>query len=525
MAKYSGKSASSTTRGRTPSAPVSTTDERVATYNGDPSFARDAKSELFVLAVNFMGEQENTFYETGSDRQSRFVALLHQVTQQDAKWMQKFIPFLRNDAYMRTASVVAAVEYVRAGGPEGASVVDSAIKRGDEPAELLGYYWASNGGRKTLAKQVRLGLAQAANRLFTEFNSLKYDGTSRGIRFADVLEVTHPKATSPEQNWLFQYLLDQRHHGDWSHMAMAEALPMVAANRSMRTIEPEKRREYLRAHPDALRQAGFTWESVSEWLGKGSMDAEAWEAMIPTMGYMALLRNLRNFDEAGVSDETAARLSMHLSEPQQVAKSMQFPYRFYTAYKNTNSTRWAHALDRALDLSTSNIPKLKGRSLVLIDVSGSMTTPMSGRSTMQMCEAAGVFGVAQFRAAGFEGNIVVFGESSADITMRKGTSVLKGTALAMQNHGVGHSTNLWPALTRHYAGHDRVFCFTDMQANYAGVKPHLNVPVYFWNLAGYRPAATVGSNGVYEMGGLSDVTFRQIALLEASKDASWPWEM
>ena len=31
------------------------------------------------------------------------------------------------------------------------------------------------------------------------------------------------------------------------------------------------------------------------------MDAEAWEAVIPSMGVMALVRNLRNFDQAGIA--------------------------------------------------------------------------------------------------------------------------------------------------------------------------------------------------------------------------------
>lgn len=538
MAKYSGKNATSTGRAvtRTATAPITTTDQRTSTYNGAEAFVRDAKSELFVLAVNFMGEQENTFYETGNDRQKRFVSLIQAVTKQDPEWMQHFIPFLRDEAYMRTASVVALVEYARAGGPNADVLIERVLRRADEPGELLGYYWSTNGGRKTIAEQIKRGLALSAVKLFNEFNALKYDGVSRGIRMGDVIELVHPNLSDDAQNQLFTYLLDRRHHPD-NIRAEVALLPQIQANRNLRKLDSNKRREWLRKNgSDGLKAAGMTWEALSEWL-PGGMDSEAWESMIPSMGYMALLRNLRNFDQAGVSDKVADSVIARLIDPEQVAKSMQFPYRFYSAFKNTNSTRWARALDTALDLSCSNIPKLTGRSLVLIDLSGSMATPMSGKSDMKMCEAAALFGVAQFRAAGFSGDIVQFGATSKRLNLNKGYSVLKGTEYASENHGVGHSTEMWQALQAHYSGHDRVFIFTDMQADYfvgrraydhSGSEELLRSvkgPVYFWNLAGYsRSAAETGSNGIYEMSGLSDVTFRQIALLEASKSAGWPWE-
>lgn len=528
MTKYSGKTAS-TTRARTPQAPIKTTDQRTTTYNGAEAWVRDAKSELFVLAVNYMGEQEQTYYESGNARQGRFVSLIHQVTKEDPDWVQSFIPFLRDEALMRTASVVALVEYARAGGPDADLLIGRVLRRADEPAELLGYYWSTNGGRKTISERIKRGLALSAAKLYNEFNALKYDGVSKGIRFGDVIELSHPNLTDEWQDHLFTYLLDRRHHPD-DIRAEVGALPMVSANRALRQLPSDKRRAWLvKNGNEGLKAAGMTWESLSEWL-PGGMDAQAWESMIPSMGYMALLRNLRNFDEAGVSDKVAATVITRLTDPDQVAKSMQFPYRFYSAYKQVTSNRWSQALDTALDLSTSNIPKLKGRTLVLIDLSGSMSSSLSMKSSMLLWEAAAVFGTAQFRAAGFEGNIVGFGDFGQEIAMRKGTSVLKGVdAVKAVSGRIGYGTAMWPTVRDHYSNHDRVFLFTDMQANsFRGVETVLskiNGPVYFWNLAGYgRSAAPVGSGGVYEMAGLSDVTFRQIALLEASRDAGWPWE-
>src|SRR5215510_5194381 len=77
------------------------------TAEGGEGYIRDTKSELFLLAVtNMVGE--DTFYEGAGARDGRFRDLIHQVTLADPDWMARFVPWLRADANMRSASVVAA---------------------------------------------------------------------------------------------------------------------------------------------------------------------------------------------------------------------------------------------------------------------------------------------------------------------------------------------------------------------------------------------------------------------------------
>ncbi|GII04032.1 TROVE domain-containing protein [Planobispora takensis] len=111
----------------------------------------------------------------------------------------------------------------------------------------------------------------------------------------------------------------------------------------------------MAADPDRLRSAGMTWEALAGRL-QGPMDARAWQSVIPSMGYMALLRNLRNFDESGVPDEVAGQIVAKLTDPGEVARSRQLPFRFYSAYRNAPSLRWGHALDGALTKATANLP-------------------------------------------------------------------------------------------------------------------------------------------------------------------------
>ena len=102
------------------------------------------------------------------------------------------------------------------------------------------------------------------------------------------------------QSALFKHLLDRRHHDD--AVADPTVLPMLAAAAALDAVPVDDRRDVLRERgASALAEAGFSWERLSGWL-PGGMDAEAWEAVIPSMGVMALVRNLRNFDEAGIAE-------------------------------------------------------------------------------------------------------------------------------------------------------------------------------------------------------------------------------
>ena len=128
------------------------------------------------------------------------------------------------------------------------------------------------------------------------------------------------------------------------------------------------------------------------------MDAEAWEAVIPSMGAMALVRNLRNFDQAGIHEAAVERVIAKITDANEVAKARLFPYQVWAAYPHAPSDNWKRALGRTLDLTVANIPTLDG-TLVVIDTSGSMQAPVSNRSQLQRVEVAAVMAMATAKRA------------------------------------------------------------------------------------------------------------------------------
>ncbi|QLY34276.1 TROVE domain-containing protein [Nocardia huaxiensis] len=509
------------------------------THQGAPGYERTPQSELFLLAVsNMVGE--NTFYESGAARDSRYAALIHEATLTDPEWTARFLRWLRTEANMRSAALVGAAEFTVArlvAEQPGMSrqVIDSVLQRADEPGELIAY-WHANHGR-ALPKPVKRGIADAVGRLYNERALAKWDSAARSIRFGDVLELVHaaPSADKPWQGALFAHAIDRRHNRE---KAIPDGLSMLRAREALLSIPVAKRRNQF-SNPErvreTLRAAGMTWESVAGWL-QGPMDSKVWEALIPSMGYMATLRNLRNFDEAGVSDVVAVDVAARLADPAQVAASRQLPMRFLSAYRAAPSLRWGHALEQALNHSLASVPALPGRTLVLIDTSGSMESVFSKDGSLRFWDAAVVFGLALASRCA-DADVVSYSQGgrwynqtypdSLVFPTRAGESVLRAVdRWKSDGYFIGGGTDTAGAVRRHFAGHDRVVILTDEQATGHDVGRALpaRVPLYTWNLAGYRHGhAPSGSRNRHAFGGLSDAAFAMIPLIEAGENADWPF--
>lgn len=507
------------------------------TYEGGNAFLRDKKSELFLLAVvNFYGQ--NTFYENASDRDKRYAKLIHEVAEVDPAWVVEMLTWLRGrEGNIRTAAIVGAAEFVKArlkvesaaGRGLNRQVIRDVLQRADEPGELLAY-WTTHYGRK-IPKPVKRGVADAAKRLYTEYSLLKYDTASKGWRFGDVIEMTHASfdPDKPWQNDLFRYAIERRQKRD---NPIPKSLTMIRSNADLRAKGTEA--EWIDSN--RLSQAGMTWEDALSAKGDQIDKKKLWEAIAPSLGYMAILRNIRNMDEAGVSDDVVDKLLTKISDPNEVAGSRQFPFRFYSAHRAAPSQRWGYALDKALTLCMSNLPEFKGRTLILVDTSGSMSgTNLSEKSQVRYVDTAALFGVAlALRNPGADLRGFASGEFDHKIT--KGGSVLKEMEKFTSRIGeVGHGTDIQGAVKRSLARdikYDRIIILTDMQTfsggwGYRGSVSDAapaNVPMYGFNLAGYASTAIQsGTKNRHELGGVTDATFKMIPLLEAGRNADWPW--
>ena len=496
------------------------------TFNGAAGYARNTISELFLLAVsNMVGE--DTFYEKADKRDPRFVQLVQQaVAEGQVDWLSRFIPWLRHTANMCSASLVAAVEGAKAmaaaGAPGGRQLIARTLARADEPGEAIAYYHSTYG--RGLPKAIKRGIGDAVANLYTEYNALKYDTASKGLRFGDVIELTHPKPKSFEQGDLFKVLLARGHKRE--NIDIPDSLSMLIANAALRKTAAATPQMLL--NTARLRQAGMTWEDVLSLAGDKIGKKELWEALIPTMGFMALLRNLRNFDEAGIKGDMAMWVNGILTDPDRVAKSRQLPMRFLSAHRNMISNRWSGSLDVALDLSLNNVPTFTGKTLILIDTSSSMNDKMSGKSELLRRDAAVMFGLALARRC-HESTVASFAGTTKVFPTKTGESLLKGIDRFSSTHFIGGGTNTAGAILQYAAGHERVIVVTDEQADaHQGSMVPAGTNMVTFNLGGYKfghaPSGGVhGKGNLTTIGGLSDAAFTLLPALEAYGRGQWPF--
>lgn len=519
---------------------------------GASGFGRTPLSDLYLLSISGTVTAD-TFHEKGAARQDRYIDLLRGVALLDQDNATAMLPWLRSDGYMRTAAVLGAAEVAktlcdqhRYKGVE--DMVDGVLQRADEPGEFLAYWFSIAGKAWPKRYQaVKRGLKRAVSRLYTEYSYGKWDSSRRAYRFADVIDIVHPAPKDQAQSDLFRLILDRRHGHTGT---LTPRLAMFGSLKQWRAQAADIPKGVSRADlaasrlldPAVIKAAGLTWEDVMSELGSKVDKKLLWEAMIPVMAPGALIKNLRNFDENGVSDVAADEVAKVLTSTDRIRRARLFPYRFLAAHRAVPSLRWGHVLERGLAASLDLVPALNGKTLILVDRSPSMfpghafSTPHKGDITL--ADQAALFGAA-LAVKAQDATLVAFGGTSRKIPVPRGASVLK----VVESFGREiNYTDIPAAVKANFTSeYTRVVIVTDEQSRPGHFVRHdshgwrndemkiddlipAHIPVHMWNMAGYSASILeTGGTNRHSFGGLSDSSFALIDLVERGKNAPWPW--
>ena len=483
----------------------------VSNYEGEKAFVLTPQLELYSAIVT--AALTDNFYESANAKLQRITEL---IAKNDAKFVAKLAVYSREKMHLRSVPIVLAVELAKqhSGDSLVSAVTARVIQRADEITELLAYYAKSNHRKNVkqlnkLSKQLQKGLAEAFNR-FDEYQFAKYNRAA-AVKLKDALFLVHPKAKDETQQALFDKIVK-----------------------------------------DEL-QTPYTWEVEMSALGQQKFEStkqkkEAikgkWEELIFSnkIGYMALLRNLRNMLEADVSKEALNKVCCYLSNANAVAKSRQLPFRFLSAYrelkelKNGNVSSVLNALEDAVLQTAANIVGYDENTKVVIaaDVSGSMQTPVSARSKVQRFDIGLMLAMLlQSRCA----NVMtgMFGDSWKVINVAKKNIIGNVVEFHRREGEVGYATNGYLVvedLLRRNHVVDKVMMFTDCQLwnsnnntnisnvwkKYKMVAP--NAKMYLFDLAGYgNTPLNVMRDDVYLISGWSDKIFEVLNEIENGGEA------
>ena len=282
---------------------------------------------------------ENEFYEDGQKIADRIVELCKDPSIEVGDIALLAIE-ARNVMHLRHAPLLLLCGIIERG--RGQSVVQDAIvaviQRADELAELVSMYWRS--GKRPFSAQMKRGLARA----FLKFDAYalgKYDRAAK-VKLKDVLFLCHAKPDTPERAEMWKKLIDG-------------------------TLES----------PD-------TWEVN---LSGGADKKATFERLLTDnkLGYLALLRNVRGMVEAGVD-----RKLLEGAIRARVGSARVLPFRYVAAARACPTLE--HVIDEAMLAATALMPKLGGKTVVIVDVSGSMRHPLSAKSELTRLDTACALG-------------------------------------------------------------------------------------------------------------------------------------
>jgi 60 kDa SS-A/Ro ribonucleoprotein len=423
---------------------------------------------------------EDNFYESGVSVADRIKALVSACAPAD---VAALAIEARTVHHLRHVPLLLVRELLRtkAGRIVGDTIAE-VIQRPDEIAELVSIYWQEMQG-KMLPKQLRLGLARAF-RKFDAYQLAKWDSADRPVRLRDVLFLCHGKPAGGRNG--YGKLRRRESPIDRSALNDAERLYLDLVDGKLPV-------------PD-------TWETrLSSGMDKGA----TFETLLreKKLGYMALLRNLRNMEQGGVPVDLITSAII-----EGASKGKALPFRYIAAYGKAQSPSVKAALDTAMLASLQGMPRLTGNTMILVDVSSSMHAALGGKSESSRMDAA--CGIAILLRGVCDGaHVATFSNKVVSVGGEEGMKL--GTAIfTSQPHG---GTMMGLAISMANCVHyDRLIVITDEQTADVIPQARAGIPSYIINVAPHRNGVGY-DKGYIKIDGFSEAVVAYIQALEGAR--------
>jgi len=453
-----------------------TTNKTINKAGGVAYKQTDKLSFVSILLTSFLKDQ---FYRSTDETIEELVALFNGV---DKKFAAKTALFARTKFGMRSVSHLVAGEIAKSVKNETwtKKFFDKIVYRPDDMTEIMSYYLSKYS--KPIPNSLKKGFALALSR-FDDYKMAKYRGEKSELSLVDIVNLVHPKNTETIKKLVNGEL------------------------KSTDTWESE------------LTQAGQEAKTDEQ---KEELKKHVWIKLIKEkkIGYFALLRNLRNILEQ--APDVIGQACELLVDENLIKKSLVLPFRFSTAYNQIEETNLDGArsvliaLTKATDIAMSNVPKFGGKTLVVIDESGSMEGKPS--------EIATLFGAVLIKSN--DADLMLFAGEARYRTVNPMDSTLTIRKSIGFNGG---STNFHSIFQEANKPYDRIIILSDMQGwvgyespvsdfndykTRTGAKPF----IYSFDLQGYGSMQFPEPN-VFCLAGFSDKIFDIMKLLESDKQA------
>lgn len=383
---------------------------------GHAAYGMTDKSKLVTqVLTSFFNEAK--FY---GDNSAEMQETIKNVIETDAGFVAKLAAFARREFNMRSVAHVltAYLAHEVQGKPYVRKTVKAVSLRGDDVTEIMACYLSLFG--KPVPNSLKKGISDVMQG-FDEYTLAKYKGDGKSVKMRDLLCLCRPTPLNEAQSDM------------WKRCLNGEL------------------------------ETPYTWET--ELSAKGN-NAETWEELIDSgkVGYMALLRNLRNILNANPSN--VDKVLDTIQNPEAVRRSRQLPFRFLSAYKEVSSICGSKVLDvleNAVEASCANIPRLDGTTVIAVDVSGSMYNGISANSNVKCSEIAMLLGLIANRICD-NSIFYTFDDTITKHAFSSRQGILAG-AMKMPRGGATYMRLPFERMIADHVKADRIIFLSDNQCN------------------------------------------------------------
>lgn len=465
--------------------------ENVTTYEGGKAHKKSLLDEwLNFLFSSFLSDQ---YYESAEEQQERFIELTRQmVSKYGIQFVMKATMFARKTIGMRSISQLSAAIVNGYSGDNKRKFFREFCNRVDDVSEVFAA--VEMLGEKRSHAMVR-GFGDYLSDVNEHLLS-KYRGKLENKKYNlfDIINLTHA-------------------HSD-----------------------------AIEAYKNGNLKSADTWENaISNCDDKGA----EWKRLVEkrSLGYIALISNLNNIlssvdvDYKWIDEVLVPQIVNEYA----IELSLVMPYQIYSAYKaiGDSNISIAMALDKAFGYSVRNMPYLKGKSCIILDVSGSMHNPVSSRSSITIVEMCAVYATAMFMANQYDTDIILFGSNAeyvatSSLKNRSAFFIIEQLCSDNVSNCLGCGTNMYAALELVKQRYDRIMVFSDQQVcgsiswyfEPRGVSQEIKklwdrygkFPVYSFDLGNYHNSCLPQGKDIYYITALSDDVFKFIELSEMGED-------
>ena len=434
---------------------------------------------------------EDGFYESRQKKMERFLDLTTEVGNQlGNEFLAKTSVFARNELGMRSASQLIASYLNDKKFDNKRAYYRNFCHRPDDVAEIFGAI--DMMGQKRSHATVR-GCGDYLAKL-NEYQLGKYKMLGKEYNMYDLINITHAK--SPSVNNFMKHKIEA---------------------------------------PD-------TWEVMVTTTKDKVERAMEWTRLVEEnkLGYLALIRNLCYIlDSLSLLDINAESwinkyLYPQLVNEEKILKSKIFPYQIYCAYKNMRNSNSliTYCLDKAFRIACGNMEKFDGKSVIMLDISGSMEDTISSRSNITIKEVGACYAAALYISQ--DCDFVKFGTEAKSCSYNKIDNVFSIINNMRKEDKCGYGTHIGMAFAKLNKHYDRIFIVSDMQimkenppqwyysqledgpASYNDYcKEYGDTKCYSFDLGNYKTqCANPNNRNVHLVTALNDDVFKFLHLLE-----------